>query len=410
MIALNADFLMSTEEECLTSTPADPDVLPFALNKLFQILPHVAPSLPGPVGFFNGYGRIYVDCEHIELSMPETHSPYVLALIVERQQRVAAAARDQLAAQGYDLLLANNNHSGLLHRLSPVWGAHENYLVEQHPTSFTELILPFLVTRFYAGAGGIESPTGNFLAGVRPLCMKEVTGGGTTSDRAIHSTCREEHHMGTATTRFRYHCILGDGHRSQFNLALQFGATALALKAIFFDPKLPGQLARRGALARGRWISALQQLNVLQPSGGVLQIDPVVTQVQRIYLDSARRYVDQLSNAPHWISDLLRDWDATLSAAERLDRSWLSARLDTFAKYEFYSSILADEGMTFRELAGRPHMFSELALLDHSYHNFCDPESVFRLLEHAGLLEHRVGPSVPPGEEAEPFIPECATR
>jgi hypothetical protein len=342
--------------------------------------------------------------------MAECHSPYVLALITERQHRVVSAARDQLARNGTHLLLANNNPSGLLHRGCPVWGAHENYLVEKRPTEFTPRVLPFLVTRLYAGAGGVEYPTGAYLASVRATCMEEVAGGSTTQCRAIHSTCRDEHHQGASPTRFRYHGILGDGHRSQFNLALQFGVTALALKAIVFDEQLPHDLLRLGAFHHDDWLGALQRFNVLQAPGGELCIDRLVVDVQRVYLDAAHRTVERLEAVPSWVPDLLRDWDATLQAFAALDRPWLAARLDAFAKYELYSGVLAERGLAWRDLPGQPSRFAELALLDHSYHNFCDPDSVFNLLERDGLLEHRVGPRIAPGEEVDPFVPECATR
>lgn|GEM_PF-3615495 len=49
--------------------------------------------------------------------------------------------------------------------------------------------------------------------------------------------------MGPKPNCFRYHQILGDGHRNHFNLALQFWATALALKAAIYDKKLPAEIA-----------------------------------------------------------------------------------------------------------------------------------------------------------------------
>ena len=67
-----------------------------------------------------------------------------------------------------------------------------------------------------------------------------------------------------------------------------------------------------------------------------------------------------------------------------MDRVWLSRHLDAFAKYEFYSAVLADAGTSFGELRRRPDLFHELALLDQSYHEFCNPASVFSQLENAG--------------------------
>ncbi len=403
-------FFMSTELECLTCVPEDPERLSQALDGLLMCLSSLAPTVLGSGGLFNGYGRVYGDCGHLELALAECHSPYVLPLIVERQQWLVRQAAARLAGQGTRILVACNNHSGLLTRGCAVWGAHENHTVPVHPSKWTEAILPFLVTRIFGGAGGIEAPCGDFLAAVRPICMEHATGGSTTHNRSIHSTSREEHHMGPNPNRFRYHLILGDGHRSHFNLALQFGATALAIKAVCYDSQLKRELAAVKELDTKDWVGLLNQLNVLQKPGENIQVHPLVISTQRIYLDAARRYAASLEHVPGWIAEALQDWGDTLDAMERMDLPWLAARLDTFTKYEFYSAVLADEGLSWAELPSRRNFFDELALLDHSYHDFCSEDSVFSLLESDGLLDHRVGPFVPPGEEPTPFVPELATR
>jgi hypothetical protein len=340
----------------------------------------------------------------------ECDDPYLLPLLFERVQILATRALEELAAEGYKLVLANNNHSGVLSDGCAVWGDHENYLVEQHPRSFANQILPFLVTRLYHGAGGVHYPTGNFLAAVRPICMELATGGGTTGSRAIHSTARDEHHMGSKPNRFRYHQILGDGHRSHYNLALQFGATALAIKAILFDRKLRTELCRLRRQFGDSWVAVLQKLNLLAVPGQPPGIHPLVLKTQRLYLEAAHRYADALADPPGWIARSLSDWEDTLDAFERLDRPWLAAHLDAFAKYEFYTAVLREGGHNWQNLAGKNELFCELALLDHSYHEFCNPKSVFTRLESAGLLRHRVGEQVQPGEESDPFVPETATR
>ena len=55
-------------------------------------------------------------------------------------------------------------------------------------------------------------------------------------------------------------------------------------------------------------------------------------------------------------------------------------------------------------------MFDELALLDHSYHEFCSQQSVFNRLEEAGVLQHRVCEPIAPGKEPDPYVPETTTR
>lgn len=416
MRAPSDDHVMSIEEECLTAV-AGADAksgieVAHALSELLKEMANCGPSLPSRSGFFNGYGRAYIDTNlHFELAAAECDSPYVVPLIVERQHRLAARAVERVKAKGKRLILANNNHNGLMENGSPVWGTHENYLVDEHPRRFGNLILPFLVTRVYSGCGAIQYPSGVFLASARAQRMELESGGGTTESRAIHSTQREEHHMGPSPRQFRYHLIIGDGHRSQFNLALQLGATALTLKAILFDTDLPRRVSTIGGLKRcGSWLAALRKFNVLARPGQEPSVDRVAIETQRIYLDAARRYAESLGRAPEWISRILADWQDTLDAMERNDIDWLSARLDMFAKYRFLSRVLDQQDACWRSLQRRGNLFRELALLDHNYHEFCNPDSAFDRLDCAGLLNHRVGARIEPGSESEPWIPETKTR
>jgi hypothetical protein len=205
---------------------------------------------------------------------------------------------------------------------------------------------------------------------------------------------------------------LGCGHRSHLNLALQFGATALALKAAIFDVQLPAELKRLGLLpvAESDWIRLLRRFNRLAAPGEPLAIDPLVVQTQRVYLEAARRVVDSLDDAPAWIPRLLPDWSNMIDAMERLDRPWLAARLDTFTKYELFTNVLQAAGANWETLPASNNLFYSLALLDQSYHEFCNPQSLFGRADDSGLLKHRVGNVTEPGAEAEPYVPEAKTR
>jgi hypothetical protein len=406
-------FLLSIEQEYHTTvdgTGQFPDALQ-AIQKMLSTMSKLAPSLPGSSGFYNGYGRVYEDCGHVEFALAECDSPYQLVLINEQQQILAAQALASLRREGVPLRLFNNNHSGFLHPRSATWGSHENYLVELHPTRFTDLILPFLVTRLYGGSGGVRFPSGQFVASVRSEFMAKVRAGGTTRDRAIHSTCREEHLVGASQHGFRYHLIGADGHRSHFNLALMLGATALVLKAIVRDAELGERIRDITCLPhKGCWMRTLRDLNRLGKTGSAPQIDPVVWEVQRIYLESAWRTVAAMDCPPAWTHRVLEDWAMTLDAMESNDRPWLAAHLDAFNKYELYNSVLAGADETWARLRYNPDLFSKLALMEHSYHEFEDPSSVFDQAEAAGLLDHRVVARQEPGSEAEPHVPVGSTR
>ena len=417
----NAGFVVGIEHECLTvmeptavaKTEPKRKVLGATLTKFFEVLATLAPAQGRGTDLFNSYGRIYMDCGgHVELASIECHSPYVLPIVVETQQGLVRRAVEQSVADGYPRLrLANNNHSGLLESGTATWGSHENYLVSRPPHGFGELILPFLVTRIYGGAGGIWWPSAVFLAASRPLFMEYAAGGGTTANRAVHSTARDESLMSRELSLHRYHLILGDGHRCQFNTALQIGATALALKAIDFDPLLASKAMAAARLRkRGPWLPLLRRFNRLARPSAPPRVNPCVIAIQRTYLDGAGRWADSVDALPEWVPCMLSDWKDTLDAFERQDRAWLAARLDAFAKFELWSAVLAESGSSWKQLVGDRHLFSHLALIDQSYHSFTDPNSVFDVLEANGSLDHRVAPAVVAGAEVEPFVPAVATR
>ncbi len=406
----NSQFIVSIETECLTAVPRRPESVGRVVSAFLRYWARHAPSLAATSGVFNAYARTYCDCGHIEIAMIECDSPYTAATVFEQQQMLAERTVAMLSAEGIDLVLSNNTYSGLLRRGCPVWGTHENYLVETHPSEFTEQILPFLVTRIYGGAGGIHHPSGDFLASARSICLVRAAGGSTTQDRAIHSLARDEHHMGSRPKQFRYHLILGDGHRSLFNLALQLGATALAVKAVLYDRTLRGRLHDMRNRFSADWLTTFRELHVIRRNGQPLRIHPLVIDTQRLYLDAARRVAAQMEPLPIWIPRLLDYWEQTLAAYERRDWSWLAQRLDAFVKHQFYSAVLEQQNCGWDALPQHSRLFEELALLDQNYHEFSNPNSAFAQLEQSGLLDHRVGPKIEPGQEVEPYIPDVTTR
>lgn len=406
-------FLFSMEQECLTIVEGTDEegALLVAIHAFLSQVRKLVPNVLGAGGLFTGYGRLYEDCGHVEYALAECDSPVTLAAMNESMQQVCWQAIQAVREAGTPLRLVANNHGGLLARTSPTWGTHENYLVERHPSEFTELILPFLVTRLYAGSGGLRFPTGQFVASVRAEFLTLATGGGTTRQRAIHSTSREEH-LSAAGNGFRYHLLGMDGHRSQFNLGLCMGATALTLKALVRDRELPAALAAlAGRLPLGgRWTRTLQKFNRLGSACEAPRVDPLVIEVQRIYLDAARRTVDAMDAPPAWTAQTLTDWQDTLDALARMDREWLATRLDAFTKFELYAAHYAETGLVGTTLRRNGPAFAHLALLDHSYHEFESPESAFESAVNAGLVDHRLVERVPPGAEPEPWVPEVSTR
>jgi hypothetical protein len=410
---LEPEFLMSIDAECLTAVPEPCGAGSRAtiLQSLLDEIAGLAPSLPGPSGLFTGYGRIYIDAGHVELAAAECTSPYEVPLMLERLQILAARGAERLRNQGVEVLLATCTHGGRLGAAAPSWGAHENYLIGVAPERLADRLLPFLVTRTHAGAGAIWAPTGEFLAGARMTALASERGGTTMEGRAIFSTARQEHHAGHRRGLYRCHLILGDGHRSQFSLALQLGTTALVLRAVEALPDRVLPIPRRAGQDQGRfWLAVARRLNRLSATDGQLLIHPLVLDVQQFYLDLAMEFVATLSDPPEWPSRLLGDWRETLSRLHTRDEDWLSARLDPWIKHRLFTAWLAERGASWEMVRSRPELIDGLAVLDQDYHTFSIPENLFDRLEDRRLVDHRTGPKANPGDESEPFVPDVATR
>ncbi len=412
---MRTQFLVSIEQEMGTNIQGSGDMRTASggWHKFLQWATKVSPYLPcGGAGIFTPLGRIYIDNLHFEAAHCECDSPYLLATVVEQMQTLfTEVVHNVREASGAQLVFTNNNHCSLLSDDNAnIWGSHENFLTPVHPTQMPlQLALRFLESRFYQGSGGVRFPSGQFIAGVRAHYMRLVTGGSTTesSSRAIHSTARNENHMGNSKSGFRYHLILADGHRSMFNTALLAGASALAFQAMLHDRQIVRLLPKP---PDSDPVRNLQIYNHLADPGQPPSVHPLALATQQVFLDASRRFVAKLDDPPDWAPCVLEDWQDTLDAAARNDRAWLAARLDAFTKWALFTQTLRQRGLGWKDTVNNAKLQAELMLMNHSYHRFSDPESVFSQLDRHGALAHRTGPRVPLGGEEDPWVPPTRTR
>lgn len=402
-------FLMSTETECLTVVDGDAvmtDVVAEFLGELSQL----APTLPGVQGLFNGYGRVYLDGHHLEFAAAECDSPLSLIHILNRQQSLARVALQRLQKRGIRLFLSSINYGGRLNADAPTWGAHGNFWVQEPPERLADRMIPFLVTRLFAGVGGVLFPSGDYVAGVRLTFLTQDRGGGTMQNRAIHSTARNEH-LNPSPERYgyRYHTVLDDATCSPFGTLLRFGTTALVLAAVQDDPeiveKLPGLRSHLGG--RSFWLRACRELNLLAKPGEPLIANAVALRVQRHYLDAVRSQADRWDDPPKWVFRVIIAWEETLVALEKNDHDWLSSRLDAWLKYDLYTALLAQHGANWRDVSQQCKLFDHLLLMDQNYHAINEEVSLFGLLASRGIIGQQVEPC---DTELEPFVPELGTR
>jgi len=112
------------------------------------------------------------------------------------------------------------------------YGCHENYLVEREGdfTKFTDVLIPFLVTRqVYAGAGKVlQTARGAvFCVSQRAEHIWEGVSSATTRSRPIINT-RDEPHADAERFR-RLHVIVGDSNMSEYATFLKVGTTSILL-------------------------------------------------------------------------------------------------------------------------------------------------------------------------------------
>lgn len=407
-------FLTGLEVECQTfgAREGTRESVQSTSLAFLEEISRLCPSLRGETGVFLPYGKVLVDCDHVELATCEADSPEGLVRVLESLMELSRRACRKLAAAGTPLRLANNNHAGVLKGDAPSWGTHENIATPTDPVQLEALALPFLVTRLYAGAGGVLHPTGAYVAGVRPYLMKRASGGDTTRQRAIHSTCRRESLGGRSVGLHRYHLLVGDGKRCQYGVALTAGATMLAVAAMVHDRELAANVAAVMPKPIGRsWCRTIQAFHRLAGPGRPLRVRSEVIDVQEVYLEAARRFVARLGeSAPAWTWVTLRRWADTLRAFRTGDLDWLRERLDPFAKHELFAATLGARGVRLSNVRGNDDSFARLSLIDHSWHEFTDDESAFAEWDARGMLNHRVVDSLDPGDESDPWIPAVETR
>src|SRR5207342_1955685 len=225
------------------------------------------------------------------------------------------------------------------------YGCHENYLVERDGdfTKFTDVLIPFLVTRqVYAGAGKVlQTARGAmYCVSQRAEHIWEGVSSATTRSRPIINT-RDEPHADAERYR-RLHVIVGDSNMSEYTTFLKVGATSILLRmledpsVVLRDMTLENPIRaireishditcrRTVRLANGREVSALD--------------------IQREYLDRAMRYADAKGFGPMELK-ALEMWEHCITQIEK-DPLGLDREVDWVIKYRLLDAYKAKHDLT----------------------------------------------------------------
>src|ERR1700704_4018957 len=188
--------------------------------------------------FLANGARLYLDVgSHPEYATPECDSIADLVVhdkagerILEGLVRSAEQRLREEGIRGEVYLFKNNTDSA-----GNSYGCHENYLVEREGdfTKFTDVLIPFLVTRqVYAGAGKVlQTARGAmYCVSQRAEHIWEGVSSATPRSRPIINP-RDEPHADAERYR-RLHVIVGDSNMSEYTTFLKIGATSIVLRMI----------------------------------------------------------------------------------------------------------------------------------------------------------------------------------
>ncbi|WP_342751379.1 depupylase/deamidase Dop [Murinocardiopsis flavida] len=330
--------------------------------------------------------RLYVDHAHPEYSAPEVTNPRDAVLWDKAGEHVMADAAQRASAvpgaEPIQLYKNNTDNKGAS------YGCHENYLMRRS-TAFGDIVrhlVPFFTSRqVVCGAGrvglGADGRDPGFQISQRADFFEVEVGLETTLKRPIINT-RDEPHADPDKYR-RLHVIIGDANMSEISTYLKLGTTSLVL-AMIEDGFLSVDLSMETPVADLRAFSHDPGLTHTARLRDGRRMTAV--QIQREYLDQARKYVEDRFGAdvaPD-TADILTRWQSVLDTLDD-DPMRLADQLDWVAKLKLL------EGYRSRDDIGWGH--HRLQLVDLQYSDVRPERGLYNRLVARGRMRRLLDPA-----------------
>ena len=314
------------------------------VKEIVIAVPSQETGVPLPGFMLSNGSKIYQDIgDYVESATPEVRTP-IEALVYQRANELVllkallkAAQRIHVDPTYAKLVRAVTDNAG------HYCGMHVNISARNFDAAaLVENLTPFLVTRFYACAGGFR-PSGLVMS-QKNSSIKTVASKDTRENRGIVNLKNEP----LATSPYkRIHITHGDACMSELSTFLSVGCTALVVKMLddgvcvgpsytLLDP-----------------IDALKQLDndfhwtsTLQLASGFMT---TAIEIQEHYLNVAEAYVQNRDE--YWMTEVVRRWRWAVDMLRAQGPVGLSKTLDPYIKLTMYSKYLTKEGLTLKEFS-----------------------------------------------------------
>lgn len=344
-------FGLENELALVADEPGLRPQLPGLAKLLIQQLRNETVSLPCNEGSHNPPGlmlengnRIYIDDNNfIENATAEVRRPEDI-LLYQRAGELLLLRALSKAAQGIGvapesirLVRAVTDYAG------HYCGQHINVLLRRHSAGdLVSFLVPFLVTRFYACAGG-WGPTG-FVMTQKGQAIQCVASKDTRQNRGIVHL--KEEPLAQKGYR-RIHLTSSDATMSEWGTYLTVGCTALVLKM------LDDGVCVGPAMSLDDPVGAVRALDTdptwRRPLPLACGAESSGLDIQEHYLRAAEAYCAKQACEP-WMKMVTIRWRQTLDEL-REDPGALTQKLDPFIKMKLYCGMLAKQGLELKEFS-----------------------------------------------------------
>lgn len=312
--------------------------------------PHLRGS--GERGIFLPGFRLYEDCGKCEIAGPECSHPNEIVCYTAASERILAPLIETLAADDASVDTGIYRCNVSYGPNSSSWGYHESFLLRNPPGQLAPDIVPFLASRvLFSGAGGWASTQpGGCSFTLSPRASSHI--GCAVSSSSVSPGRAMVHLRDDPLSRRGFHrlqVICGETLCSHQATWLRAATTALVVAMA------------DGGLHPGRDVQLANPVEAIR----TFARDPTCTaqaatvsgkqitalEIQRHYLDLARKAIRKTSFMPPWTEQAIEPWESILDRLQNGAPDNLGTCLDWPIKYHLYSRHIRSAGFSWPLLA-----------------------------------------------------------